>query len=74
MPACSSTSIKAQHAGVVDFDAGDNARAGGDGQGEALEKREIDVHVKRLGLKGGEAVGDGGQGAAHHVEVIEALL
>ncbi len=39
----------AQHAGVVDFDAGDSARAGGDGQGKALEQGKIHVDVKRCG-------------------------
>ncbi len=45
-----------------------------DGQRQALEEGRIDVDVERLCLKGGEAVGDGGQGAAHCLEVIEALL
>ncbi len=38
----------AQHAGVVDFDAGDFACTGGDGQGQALEEGRIDVDVERL--------------------------
>jgi len=39
-----------------------------------LEEGKIHVDIKRLSLKGGEAVGNGGQGAADLVEVIEALL
>lgn len=65
---------EAEHAGIVDFDTGDSARGGGDRQGEALEQAKIHVDVKRLSLKGREAVGNGGQSAADLVEIIEALL
>lgn len=65
---------EAQHTSVVNFDAGDFVGAGGDRQRQALEEGKIHVHVQRLGLKGREALGDGGQGAADVVEVIEALL
>ena len=46
----------------------------GDGQRHTLEHGEIDVDVQCRGLKGREAVGDGGQGAAHFVEVIKTLI
>jgi hypothetical protein len=65
---------EAQHTGVMDFDAGSFAHSRGNGQGQALEQRKIDVHVQGAGLKGGKAVGDGGQGAADLVEVIERFF
>ena len=49
---------QANHAGVVDLDAGEFGGAQGDRQGQALEQREIDMHVEAAGLEGGEAVSD----------------
>jgi hypothetical protein len=50
---------EADHPGVLDFNAGHTSVAGGDGQGELLEKRVIHVNIQSLRFKGGEAVGDG---------------
>jgi hypothetical protein len=44
---------KPDHAGVVDFDAGKLCRSHGDGQGQALQKRKVDVNVQTLGLEAG---------------------
>ena len=49
---------QADHAGVVDFDAGELRRSHSDGRGQTLKKREVDVNVEALGLKTREAVGD----------------
>jgi hypothetical protein len=51
---------EADHPGVLDLDAGNAGFAGGDRRGELLKQRVIDVNVESLGLKAGEAVGDGG--------------
>ena len=64
---------QAQHAGIVEFDAGGFMLAGGNGQGQALEEGELDVDVERLGLESREAVGDGTEDSAHLVEMVEAL-
>ena len=41
---------QADHAGVVDFDAGKLRGSDGDGQSQTLQKRKIDVDVEALGL------------------------
>ena len=64
----------AEHAGVVNLDAGDLGAPARDGEGQPLEQREVDVHVQGLGLKGGETVGDGRQRVAHGLEVLQALV
>ena len=47
---------QADDARVMDFDAGIADRTDGDGQGDALQKREVDVDVEPLRLETGEAV------------------
>ena len=39
---------QADNADILEADAGIADRAGGDGQGEPLEKREVHVHIQRL--------------------------
>jgi len=56
---------EADDAWVVDLDAGIANRADGDGQGEALQQREVDMDVEPLCLKAGEAVGDIVEPLAH---------
>ena len=58
---------------VMDLDAGIADCAYGNGQGETLQQREVDVHIQRLGLKAGKAVGDDLKLLAHLVEVIQSL-
>jgi hypothetical protein len=41
--------------------------------GEALQQREIDMHVEPRGLVTGEAIGDRLEGGAHGVEMVEPL-
>ena len=50
---------EADQAGVVDLDPCDFGMARNDRESDPLEQREIDVDLKGLRLKGGEAVGDG---------------
>ena len=52
---------QAEHAEVVDLDAGDFAVAGGNGKSQALEQWEIDMDIESLGFEGSETVGNGRQ-------------
>jgi hypothetical protein len=58
----------------VEFDAGDFAAAARDGQGEALKQGEINVDVKRLGLKLCKAVSDGAEDTTHLIEIVEPFI
>jgi hypothetical protein len=53
--------------------SGIGSRRDSDGQGDALEQGEVDVNVKPLGLEAGKAVGDGPEGLAYCVEVVEVF-
>ena len=64
---------QADDARLVDLEAGLTHRADRDRMGEALQQREIDMHVEPLGLEAGEAVGDRLEGGAHGVEMVEPL-
>ena len=64
---------QADHPRVVDFDSRIADGADSDGQGDALEQGEVDVNVKPLGLEAGKAVGDGPEGLAYCVEVVEVF-
>ena len=61
---------QADDARLVDLEAGITHRADRDRAREALQQREIDMHVEPLGLEAGEAVGDRLEGGAHGVEMI----
>ena len=65
---------EAQHAGVLDLDAGDFGVSGGDGQSQALEQREVDMDIQGLGLELSETVGDGGQGLTDSFQIIQGFL
>ena len=56
---------------LVNLDAGIAHRTDGDGQGKALEQREVHVHVQPLRLEVGEAIGDGQKFLAHRVQVVQ---
>ena len=49
----------------MNLDAGETGSAYRDGKGQALKEREIDMHVERLGLESGEAVGNQKELLAH---------
>ena len=50
---------EAEQAGIVDFDSCDFGPAGNDRESQTLEQRKIDVDLKGVRLKGGEAVSNG---------------
>ena len=58
----------------MDLDAGIADRADGDGQGEALQQREVDMDVEPLRLEAGEAIGDGLETLADGIEMVQSLL
>ncbi len=60
--------------GVVDFDAGITDRADGDGQGDALQQREVHVDVEALSLKTGEAIRNGLEPFADGPEMVESFF
>ena len=64
---------QADHARVLDSDAGITDRADGDGQGDALQQREIHMDVEALSLETGEAIGDGLEALAYGIEMVEAF-
>ena len=55
---------------VVDLDP----RADGDGQGEALQQRKVDVDIEPLRLETGEAGSDGLEALANGIEMVQSLL
>src|SRR6266478_278163 len=65
---------QADDAGVVDLDPGVAHRADGDGQGEALQQRKVDVDIEPLRLETGEAGGDGLEALANGIEMVQSLL
>lgn len=62
------------HASVVDLDPWDFALARHNGQGQALEQSEVDMHVESLSLESREAVSDLTEDLTHRGEVIESFL
>src|SRR5208337_201627 len=64
---------QADDARLVDLEAGITHRADRDRMGEALQQREIDMHVEPLGLEAGEAIRDRLEGGPHGIEMVEPL-
>jgi len=64
---------EADDARVMDPDAGIANRAGGDGQSQALQQREVDVDVEPLCLEAGKAAGDVLEPLEDGMQVIESL-
>ena len=64
---------EANDAGVVELDAGILRTAHGDGHGQALQQREVDLRVQAARLEGGEALGDAEEVLAQVGEVFESL-
>ena len=64
---------QANDAHVVDFDSRIAHGADGDRQGDPLQQREVDVNVEPLCLEAGEAAGDGLEGLANRIEMVQAL-
>ena len=64
----------ADHTGVSDFDARKLGGAHLDGEGQALQEREVDMDVGPLGLASGKATNDGEEVLAHRWQMIESSL
>lgn len=64
---------QAEDAWIMELDAGIADCADGDGEGETLQQREIDMDVGPLRLEAGEAVCDGLEPLAHGLEMIQSL-
>ena len=65
---------QSNHTGVMDLDPWDFAFARHDGQGQALEQSEVDMHVEGLSLESAEAVRNLTENLTHPGEVIERFL
>ena len=65
---------EAQHAGVVDLNAGDLGVSGGDGESQALEQREVDVDIQGLGIELSETVGDGSQSMTDGGQIVQGFV
>jgi hypothetical protein len=59
---------------IVDLDAGITNRAHGDGEGDALHQREVDMDVEPLRLRRGKAVRDDHELLPHGAEMVQAFL
>ena len=64
---------QADDARIMELDAGVADRADGDGQGESLQQREVNMDVEPLRLEAGEAISDGQEPLAHGMEMIQSL-
>ena len=64
---------QADDAWIMELDAGIADRADGDGEGETLQQREVNMDVEPLRLEAGEAICDGLEPLAHGVEMIQSL-
>ncbi len=62
------------HAGVVDFNAGDAGRALLNQMGQTFQEREVGVHVEPFGLKAGKAVGNNLKALAHGFEILDPFF
>ena len=58
----------------MDLDPGIADRANSDWKAEALQQREVDVHVEPLRLETGEAAGDRLEPLADGIEMVQSLL
>ena len=58
---------------IMKLDAGIADCADGDGEGEPLQQREVNMDVEPLRLEAGEAISDGQDPLAHGIEMIQSL-
>ena len=59
---------------IMELDAGIADCADGDGEGETLQQREVDMDVEPLRLRRGETVCDDRELLPHGAEVVQAFL
>ena len=64
---------QAQHAGVLNLDAGDLAAARGEGQSQPLKQGEVDVDVEHFGFKASEAIRRGDQPLTQGGQILQPL-
>ena len=64
---------QADDARIMKLDAGIADCADGDGEGEPLQQREVNMNVEPLRLEAGEAICDGQEPLAHGIEMIQSL-
>src|SRR5260370_16669525 len=62
------------HAGVLDLDAREFDGAYLDGEGQALQEREIHVDIEPVRLVSGEVIGDSQEALAHPCQSIDPLF
>ena len=65
---------KAEHAGVLDLDAGDFGVSRRDGKGQTLEKGEVDVGIQGLGLEVSKMIRDRGEGLTDRFQVVQGFF
>ena len=63
----------ADDARIMQLDAEIADRADGDGEGETLQHREVDMNIEPLRLAAGEAISDGLEPLAHGMEMIQSI-
>jgi hypothetical protein len=64
---------QADDARIMKLDAGMADCADGDGEGEPLQQREVNMDVEPLRLEAGEAICEGEEPLAHGIEMIQSL-
>ena len=65
---------QANHAGVMDLNAGDASRALLNRLRQTFQKREVGVHVEPFGLKAGKAIGNDLKALAHGFEILQSFF
>ena len=65
---------EADQAGMVDFDSCNFGVAADDGEGQALEQREIHMDLEGLCLEGGETVSDGKEMGSYRCQMLDSLF
>src|SRR5690242_19701459 len=65
---------QSDEASLMELDTRIADRADGDGQGEALQQREVHVDVQPLRLKLGETISDNQELPAHGLQVLQPFV
>ena len=65
---------EAEHAGVLDLNAGDFGVSRRDGKSQTLEEGKVDVDIQGLGLELSKMVGDGGVGLTGNFQVVRGFF
>ena len=65
---------EAQHARVLDLDAGDFGAAGGRRQGQALEQGKIHMDVEEFRFEAGQSIGDHDEFLAERGQILQPFV